>query len=288
MTVYYLNGTISYSSNIGDVNTPQIIYRPDDTAQYENGTLVTGKGNISQFEPYQKLWDSRPLQTYAEAADLFTGNEQHVLGTLGNQSSIKLFTSDYALYWYDYQGGYDVVLSELGWNQSTTQNIALVRGAADMQNKSWGTVIDWASLTAPYLQSSSQMYNQMCQSYRSGATYVVVFNYSPSGNGTGLLQDNDFAALQKFWKNVVENPKETNNFTAQDALVLPQNYGGGMRNQNDTVWGIWQADSTSQQIWANLQTNLSKHGSKLDVIYDNPAYPTAGRYQHVYYWNQTA
>jgi len=101
------------------------------------------------------------------------------------------------------------------------------------------------------------------------------------------LQDEQFGAIQRFWTDVVQNPKDTNNVTAQDALVLPNDYGWGMRNQNDTIWGLWQPDNSSQQVWNALQASLSKYGSKLDIIYDDPAYPTAGRYQHVIYWNQT-
>ena len=89
------------------------------------------------------------------------------------------------------------------------------------------------------------MYNEMRQSYESGAQYVVVFNYSPNNNGTGLLQGEHFAALQKFWSDIVQNPRETNNVTAQAALVLPNNYGWGMRSQNDNIWGLWQPDNSA-------------------------------------------
>ncbi len=263
------------------------VYQPNGIVQDQNGTLVTDEGNISQFEPYQEVWDSRPIQTYAEAANSFVSYEQTTLGSIGNQSAVKLFTSDYALEWFDYQGGYDVVLGQLGWNQSVTQDIALVRGAADMQNKSWGTMITWESMAPPYLQSGNQMYNEMRQTYESGAEYVVIFNYSPNSTGIGLLQEAHFAALQKFWTDVVQNPKETNNAKAQDALVLPQEYGWGMRNPNDHIWGLWQPDNSSHQVWNALQESLAKYGSKLDIIYDDPTYPTAGRYQHVNYWNQT-
>jgi ABC-type glycerol-3-phosphate transport system substrate-binding protein len=147
------------------------------------------------------------------------------------------------------------------------------------------------------------MYNAMRQSYESGAEYVVVFNYrgdtpiiggnslsfnSSVPTGNCLLQASQFAAIQKFWKQVVENPRETNNVTTQDALVLPANFGGGMRTTVDGMWGIWHSNSTTQQVWNALQMALNKYGSKLDIIYDDPAYPTAGRYQHVVYWNQTA
>lgn len=276
---------------------PPLWYQPNDIVQDENGTVTINAGNISQFEPYQQLWDSRPLQTYAEAANVYVSTEQNILSSIGNQSNVKPFTSDYGLDWFDYQAGYNVVLGQLGWNQSTTQNIALVRGAADMQNKSWGSMITWASLSAPYLQSGDQLYDEMRQSCESGAEYVVVFNYakpatSPSGlglNGTsaggedGLLQDPQFAAIQKFWKDVMLYPKETNNVAAQDALILPQNYGWGMRNPNDIIWGLWQPDNSAQQVWTALQGSLAKYGSKLDIVYDSSVYPVAGKYQQIYY-----
>jgi hypothetical protein len=101
------------------------------------------------------------------------------------------------------------------------------------------------------------------------------------------LQDEQFASIQKFWIDVVQNPKVTNNVTGQDALVLPNDYGWGMRNQNDTIWGIWQPDNSSQQIWNAVQSSFAKYGSKLDIIYDDPASSSSGPYQHVFYWNQT-
>lgn len=249
--------------------------------------VVTNPGNISQFKPYQEVWDLYPLQNYSEAANVFQSTVQYNLNSIYDGSGVQFFTTDYGLDWWDYQGGYDVVLGELGWNQSVTQDIALVRGAADMQNKSWGTMIEWQSLSPITLQSENQMYNNMKQSYESGAEYVVVYNYSPNNNGTGLLGNPQFSAMQSFWKNVVENPHETNNAEGQDALVLPQDYGWGMRNPNDNIWGLWPADNSSQQVWASLQWALAKYGSKLDIVYQDPAYPVAGRYQHVIYWNQT-
>ena len=34
----------------------------------------------------------------------------------------------------------------------------------------------------------------------------------------------------------------------QAALVLPKNFGWGMRNPNDTIWGFWITDNRTQQI----------------------------------------
>ena len=76
---------------------------------------------------------------YSDAASQFINNIRYRLNAefyLNNSypfiapSSFKLFTSDYALYWFDYLGGYDVVLAQLGWNYSRQINIALCRGAA--------------------------------------------------------------------------------------------------------------------------------------------------------------
>ena len=310
---YYLNGTITSSQDetstypngtfVSVYDNGQITYQPNgevisttETVMtgYPNGTYATSyaqpisdPGNISQFEPYQELLDSNPLQTYTEAANAFVNTEQQTLSSIGNQSDINLFTSDYGLYWFDYIGGYDTVFAELFGTHTDAQTLALDRGAADMQNKSWGVMIEPASQSPLSLQKGGQMYNEMRQAYEDGAEYAVVFNYSPSGNGTGLLQDEQFASIQKFWTDVVQNPKVTNNVTGQDALVLPNDDGSGLGSQNDIIWGLWQADNSSQQVWNAMQASLAKYGSKLDIVYGDPAYQVAGRYQHVYYWNQT-
>ena len=309
---YYPNGTITSSPDETStypngthvfVYEDQITYQPNgevingtETVMtgYPNATYVTNfnqpisdPGNISQFEPYSQLWNTDPIQTYSEAANVFVGTEHQTLSSIGNQSDVKLFTSDYGLYWFDYLGGYNTVFAELFGTQTDAQTLALVRGAADMQDKNWGVMIEWANRSSITLQNGTQMYNEMRQAYEDGANYAVVFNYSPSGNGTGLLQDEQFASIQKFWTDVVQNPKVTNNVTGQDALVLPNDYGSGLRSQSDTIWGLWQADNSSQQVWNAMQASLAKYGSKLDIVYEDPAYPVAGRYKDVYYWNQT-
>jgi hypothetical protein len=288
ITTFYPNGTIT-TSQIPENGT--LIYQPNGEVTFQNlngETLtVTDRGNISQFEPYIDLWNSRPIQTYQDAAKLYVDNQKATTDWLKSQSPVKTFTSDYGLYWFDYQGNYDVVFAQLGPNNNTAQELALVRGAAHTQNKNWGTMITWTNSTSPSLQTSEVMYNNLKQTYEDGATYAVVFNYAPNSNGTGLLQDEHFAALQKFWTDVVQNPKETNNVTAQDALILPNSYGWGMRNPQDTIWGLWNADNSSHQIWTQLQSKLAQYGSRLDIVYDDPAYPVVGKYSQIYYWNQT-
>jgi hypothetical protein len=86
----------------------------------------------------------------------------------------------------------------------------------------------------------------------------------------------------------VQNATEAKNIAKPEAaLVLPKDYGWGMRNQDDFIWGLWKPDNCSQQVWTTFQASLSKYGSTLDIVYDDPAYPTTGRYQNIIYWNQT-
>lgn len=306
-TVYCTNGTIYFSSTPTSTESKlkplYLWYLPNGTVLDKldkNGVAVTGYGSISGFEPYQQVWDSRPIKTYSDLANDYVYTQRHYLGTdaIGNSSNVNLLTSDYALYWFDYKAGYNTLFAELFGTKTDSQTLALIKGAADMQGKSWGAMIEWANRTTITLQTGTQIYNEMRQAYRDGAEYAVVFNYQgeqqvQNNNSTttfsssGLLQDTQFAAMEKFWSNVVENPKETNNVKAKDALVLPASFGGGMRNKDDGTWGYWNPDNTTQQVWNTLQSSLAKYGSKLDIVYDDSAYPTAGRYQHVVYWNQT-
>ena len=82
--------------------------------------------------------DVRPIKDINDTAQRFIDRDKSNLDFLNN--STKVFTSDYGLYWFDYLSGYDVVLGQVGWNLTLNQQIALIRGAATMQNKSWGVV----------------------------------------------------------------------------------------------------------------------------------------------------
>ena len=89
---------------------------------------------------------------YGDAANQFVTNIfSYYSNQFAKNHSIPIFTSDYALYWWDYLGGYDTVFAELGWNHSTTQQIAMCWGAANMQGKNWGAMITWTYYEPPYL-----------------------------------------------------------------------------------------------------------------------------------------
>ncbi len=282
-TIYYPNGTICYIVSA----TSFYDYMPNGKVLDENRQVVTNQGNISQFQSYKQVWNLNPLLNDTDIANLYVNNLQNTLSSIGNQSNVKLFTSDYSLYWFDYLAGYNTVLAELFGQQTDSQTLALIRGASDMQDKSWGVMIEPASQLPLNLQTGDQIYNELKQAYENGAEYGVVFNYAPnSNNRTGLLQDEQFNTIQKFWSEVIQNPKVTNNVNGQDALVLPRNYGSGLRISTDSEWGLWQPGS-SQQVWNSVQTSLAKYGSKLDIVYNDPNFSTADKYQHIIYWNLT-
>ena len=293
-TIYFTNGTISFltetSSGGGILSSRGLRYQPNGEVEDENGTLATDAGNISQFEPYQQVWDSRPFQTYTETANVYVSAVQNILNSIDSQTKVNLFTSDYGLYWFDYLGGYNMVFAQLGWNNTVAQEIGLVRGAANLQGKDWGTIITWKYNQSPYLPNGDEMYDQMRLSYESGAQYVVVFNYAENMTDPyGTLQDEHFQALQRFWNDLVQNSSVVHGgIKAEAAFVLPKDYGWGMRSVNDSIWGLWKPDSNSRQIWNQLQSKLEQYGSKLDIVYEDSAYPIAGKYSQVYYWNQSS
>ena len=127
----------------------------------------------------------------------------------------------------------------------------------------------------------------MLLAYQSGAKYLTVFDYSPDGTGAGLLQDEHFNAMQRFWNDI--HTKRFPDLSQPNAvMVLPSNYGWGMRNPNDTIWGFWSTDGKTLQIASTMSKLLATYGSSLDIIYDNSNYPiTKINYHHIYYWNNT-
>jgi hypothetical protein len=208
--------------------------------------------------------------------------------------SITSFTSDYALYWFDYLAGYDTIFVELGWNHNIQKHIALCRGAANVQQKDWGTIIVWKdrdpeNYTKGIYKTGPEMLDDMHISYEAGADYIIIFNYptAPSGNPYGILEDEHFEAMQQFWDYVQHHPEDYGKTTGQAAMVLPENYGWGMRHPDDKIWGYWGPDDLSPQIWDLSQDLLDQYGLALDIVYDDPDFPIADMYQEIYYWNCT-
>ena len=244
-----------------------------------------GGRQIDQQESFENASD------YEDAANRFV-NEIASMGSTQDvkQRNLPMFTSDYALYWFDYLAGYDTVFVELGWNHNSLQHIALGRGAANVQGKDWGAIITWTYNDPPYLANSSEVYSEMVTAYRAGAKYVVMFNYPryPDDNPYGLLDEKHFAAIQDFWNYVHEFPRGGHGEGGgQVAFVLPKDYGWGLRNVEDNIWGLWSADAKAPLIWGNMNKLIDRYGLELDIVYDDGRFSVGEKYFKVYYWNAT-
>ena len=209
-------GNLSASWQTSWINTA-----PQRWGNYFLGIYFFDEPAGSLLDTYYNYPNSTQPQTYAQMANLFVNGWQtmpglHTIKSLPNPPTT--FTADYALYWYDYLAGYDVVLSEFGWNNSRAQQIALVRGAANLQNKSWGVIVTWTYSQQPYLENATQLYDDMTLAYDNGAKYIIVFNY-PTISGNKLRRPNPrptkcFAKILEHNKN---KPSSHNLFSSKRA-----------------------------------------------------------------------
>ena len=294
---YYPNGTITaeireFTSPFDQIDEDYIIDN-NGTINVELGNYTISPIQLDNFTitySYQELWNMRLFKTYDEIAEKFLKYQTQRL-TLGpkNETKIPAFLADYVLYWFDYKSGYDVVFASFGWNQTLIQDIALIRGAAEVQNKKWGAIITWKYNYWPYLDSGEEIYNQMQIAYETGAEYVVIFNYAEDMEGPyGTLRDEHFVALEQFWKEVVQSSEiKHGSIETEAVLVLPENYGWGMRFPDDKIWGLWGPDEKSSQIWELSRNLIEQYGLGLDIIYDDSEFLFEGKYNKIYYWDQT-
>ena len=268
-----------------------------ETGQWDGGLVVR--------ESFQNV--SSP----SEAASTFTslGSTQSMRDA--KLRSIPVFTADFALYWYDYKAGYDSVFVELGWNASRTQQIALCRGAATSFGKDWGAIVTWTYEQPPYIGSGPEILKDMRTAYDAGAKYVIVFDWPtyPENNPYGILTEEHFTAMQEFWNYTQSAQKGSQRITSQSAVVLPRDYGGGLRREDDHVWAPlnvtdislrnndsydvtwrlkWPPDTQTPLIWENLNKLSERDGLRLDVIFEEVNNVNLiKRYSRVYLWNQT-
>lgn len=205
------------------------------------------------------------------------------------QFATRVFTADYGLFWFDYDSHYDAIFAEFVGNQSRQRIIALDRGAAQAFNKDWGVIVTWKYQNQPpFLESGNELYADLSLAYSAGAKYAVVFSY-PNITAYGTLTDEHFAALQKFWSTLQNDPGSFDSNKAEVAYVIPADYGFGFRNPYDSIWGLFPADNQSAKIYADVKTLTADHGSHFDILYDEPQIivPLLGNYSKVFYWNQT-
>jgi len=232
----------------------------------------------------------RNASTYEEAANSYVKTvSSYFSNKFLNNKNVPIFVSDFALYYYDYLAGFDVVFAEFGWNNSRIREVGLCRGAAEMENRDWGAIVTWTYMNPPFLESGEEVFQDFLTAYNAGAKYIMLFNYPqyPEDNQYGILTDEHFLAMKKFWEYTASTPSEAQDIDNRLALVLPNYYGWGMRKIDHKIWGIWNPDEKSYVIWNNLMKLEVKYGLRLDIIYDNPSNEDKRMYKKTFSWNAT-
>ena len=225
---------------------------------------------------------------YADAATQYVTNLGIIVEYYLNYAP-RVFTADYELYWFDYKAEYTAVFTEFGWNHSRPLHIGLCRGTAKAHNKDWGAIVTWTYDRPPYIESGRELYNDMVLAYKTGAKYVVIFNYAPEVSEYGILADEHFGAIEDFWNYVNSNPQDRGTIKGEVAYVLPKDYGFGFRQPKDSIWGFWSGDDLSPKVFDDTNLLVMQYGSRLDIVYDDAEFidGVRSRYDNLFFWNET-
>ena len=227
---------------------------------------------------------------YTDAEEEYTTwlnyNLAHIRGEPIDAGNLTLFTSDYALYWFDYKGGYDCVFAEFGWNYSRQLNVALCRGAATVQNKEWGVMVTWTYNNPPYIESGPELYDDMVLAYENGAKYILVFDTNKNYTDN-ILEKEHLDAMKQFWDYTKNHPRWVESSYERVAYVLPKGYAYGFRGPDDKIWGFWEGadDPLSYGISVDVGNFLDEYKTKLDIIYDDEL--ALDTYSKYFFWNGT-
>jgi hypothetical protein len=245
-----------------------------------------GGHQIDRDDPYTVIAEAN---NYSDATNKYVENLNGILSEFKSHD-FPLMTSDYALYEFDYRGGYDLVFAEFAWNHSRPLSIALCRGAATVHNKNWGVMITYTYDTLPYLASGIEIYKDMVTAYQNGAKYIVVFDYakdSATNSTHGILQQEHLDALKQFWQYIKEHPRTDFEVDDRVAYVLPKDYGYGFRGPNDSIWGLWKADNLSNKIWNDANILVEQYKPRMDIIYEDNLKNSTFKYSKLIFWNGT-
>lgn len=272
---------IAYNAKVAWGNNFLGLYAGDEAGGKQLDTPKASGSNPLNFLNPEATPDN-----YSDAATQFVNLQSSILNGVSGGANVPLYTSDYALYWFDYKAGYDTVFTEFGWNNSRQMDIALCRGAASVQGKNWGAMITWTYEQSPYIESGTQVLSDMKLAYNNGAKYIIVFN--DDDKGSAILGTDQLNAMKQFWQYAKADPQPNSVATSRVAYVLPDGYGYGFRGPNDWIWGYWPADSFADQQYTNISSALQQYSNRLDVIYADPSFPScASMYSKLIFWNGT-
>ncbi len=199
--------------------------------------------------------------------------------------NVTTFTADYALYWFDYEAGWDVVFTEYGWNVSRQIQTALGRGAAQMHNKEWGAIVTWTYQNPPYIEDAKMLYSDLVLAYNNGAKYILVFNYPTNVTEYGILTREHLDSVREFWNYINTVPQDKQ--ISKTAYVLPEDYGFGFRGLDDRIWGLWGPNELTAQVWNEANSLLASYNERLDIVYDTAEFSREKQYEKLIFWNGT-
>ncbi|MGA3059387.1 MAG: hypothetical protein ABSD92_03355 [Candidatus Bathyarchaeia archaeon] len=237
--------------------------------------------------------------TYSDVSNWYVGNlsywlrgQYSITKNFADPTEYQLFTSDYGLYWYDYEAGYNTVFAEFTMNYSQQFNVALCRGAATVQSKDWGVMITWKYTQSPYMENGSELLSDMELAYENGAKYIIVFDSNANYTQNVLTQNivngqgGQLAAMYQFWQYVKANPRTITTASERTAYVLPAAYGYGFRGPLDRIWGLWLSDNDTTDIGMSITSLIQMLGNNLDIVYpDGSRSVESVGYNNVINWN---
>ena len=238
------------------------------------------------------LWKYRFVkfaESYSDASEKFVNAlSNHLSSSFFGVApdDFLLFTADYALYWFDYLGGYDTIFAEFGWNYSRQLNVAMCRGAASILDKNWGVIVAWSYDESPYMGSGAELFDDLVLAYENGAKYIVVFD-SDDDYAASTLKDEHFEAMERFWEYTLDNPRPADLLDNRVAFVLPKDWAYGFRGPDDKIWGLWEGDELVSSISEEVGFLLEEYGSKLDIVYDD-GLKLDNTYSSYIFWNGTS
>lgn len=95
--------------------------------------------------------------------------------------------------------------------------------------------------------------------------------------------------MQKFWNYIHNNPGNQGAIKAEVAYVLHADYGFGFCCATDSIWGLWDADALSGNVWSDVNPLIAEYGSRLDIVYDDAEFTGAleSHYDRLFFWNET-
>jgi hypothetical protein len=187
-----------------------------------------------------------------------------------------------------YQSNDSAVFAEFASSNTREIAVAQCRGAARNFNRDFGVMLTWKYDSPPYIESGEELYNDMVLAYQNGAKYVVIFNY-PKTDTYGLLTEEHFDALKKFWDYAYNNPQNFGSQKGKVAYVLPRDYAFGLRRADDKIWGLFEPDAFSGKVYSDVNKLVKLYGFGLDIVYDEPGVVDAARnrYERLFFWNET-